>query len=208
MSVPVAPDQECVEGAKLFADRNLLVSGLGLKPGGVIAEVGVAFGDFSEQLIHRLSPSRFVGIDLFELHHVPVIWGRPSVDLFGGKTHLSYYRERLRSFKSAGVEVVQSDSSLALSGFPSRTFDLIYIDGAHDEEGVRKDADAASRAIKADGFLVFNDYIIHDHIANDPYGIVQVVNEMCISGEWKIVAFAFQPNMFCDIALRRRAFSR
>jgi hypothetical protein len=43
-----------------------------------------------------------------------------------------------------------------------------------------------------------------DHIQNSPYGVVQVVNELVTSSNWRVIGFALQQHMFCDIALKRR----
>ena len=66
-----------------------------------------------------------------------------------------------------------------------------------------KDAFASISKLKKNGILIFNDYIMHDHIANYPYGIVQVVNELCVNHDWKITALALESQMFCDVALER-----
>jgi hypothetical protein len=53
--------------------------------------------------------------------------------------------------------------------------------------------------------MIFNDYVMFDPFTATSYGVVQAVNEMLQEGTWEISAFAFQPYMFCDIAVRRRA---
>ncbi len=49
--------QHYVEGARLFADRLELVKSLRPGAGGTVAEVGVAFGQFSDFLLKTLQPS-------------------------------------------------------------------------------------------------------------------------------------------------------
>ena len=72
-------------------------------------------------------------------------------------------------------------------------------------EGVKRDAEVAVDCLAKDGLLIFNDYTMMDPYSKYPYGIVPVVNDLCINHNWKICAFAFQPSMFCDIALTRGA---
>jgi hypothetical protein len=66
------------------------------------------------------------------------------------------------------------------------------------------DAMASIRKLKKDGFLIFNDYIYFDHVAGYHYGIVQVVNDLCVNHGWKITHFAFHQQMFCDIVIQRQ----
>jgi hypothetical protein len=69
---------ECVNGAKLYANRCQMIKALGVPHGGQIAEIGVARGDFSDFLIEELNPGRFYAIDLFDLEKHPVVWGQPQ----------------------------------------------------------------------------------------------------------------------------------
>jgi hypothetical protein len=190
-------------GAELHASRQDLIRSISYFKPKVIAEIGVAFGDFSKFLIESLKPSRFDAFDIFKLHNVDLIWGKPSAQIFSNRTHLEFYSERLDEYKNIlDISIFEGDSSTMLSQI-NYHYDLIYIDGDHSYEGVKKDTMAAIEKLSSNGTLIFNDYIIFDHIGMSKYGIVPVVNELCQTGKWKITNFAFQEQMFCDIALRR-----
>jgi glycosyltransferase involved in cell wall biosynthesis len=194
--------REHVDGARLFADRHDLVRGLRLRTGGVIAELGVALGDFSEFLIRTLSPRRFVAIDIWTMHEWPEHWGQRSEVLFRGMTQRGFYEERFRPH--GGQVVIESGLSYdAMERYPDACFDMIYIDAGHDYLSVRKDALVSARKVKRDGTLIFNDYILYDHLQQSPYGVVHAVNQMVVEEGWKVVGFALNNGMYCDIALRR-----
>jgi hypothetical protein len=141
-------------------------------------------------------------LDTFELHLIPTIWGIPTEDLLEGKPHLDFYRDR---FSSLGDRVVtkQGLSHESLRGLPDKAFDLIYIDAGHDYENVQRDAELSQQKLKDEGILVFNDYIMFDHIRQVPYGVVQAVNELVVGGGWRVIALALHHDLFCDIALVR-----
>lgn len=198
---PLALHAGHLREARLFAERADLVRAL-VPPGGAVAEVGVALGDFSEVLLEMLKPSRFVAVDSFALHELPEFWGRPTAELLGGLTHAEYYRRRLAPWGDT-VELQQGLSWEALARCGAGSFDLVYVDAGHEYDDVRRDAEAAVRAVRPDGVLVFNDYVLYDHVSHTPYGVVQVVNRLAVEGGWKVVGFALHPQMFCDVALRR-----
>jgi hypothetical protein len=201
-----------VENARLFANRLSMVEAFRpLLKGKRIAELGVAFGDFSEILIKTLEPKQFFAFDTFTLHHVPILWRKPSKEVFGDMTHREYYANRF-SKSSAPVVIEEGDGSTNLLKYPDKHFDMIYVDAAHDYRSVKRDAELGKQKLKDDGILIFNDYIMFDHFAvTDPnatesfwYGIVQVVNQHVVYDDFEVIGFAFKKDMFCDIAVRRR----
>jgi len=178
-----------------------LIEALGIEPGGVVTEIGVAVGDFSDFLLRSLQPRLFVAIDTFELRTIPAHWGQSTAS-FGEQTHLEYYRKRFENYGSR-VRIHVARSHEALAGYLDESFDLIYIDALHDYENVRRDANLAARKLKGSGVIVFNDYTMFDPLTDAPYGVVPAVNELVLEGGWRIVGFALQQHMFCDIAIRR-----
>lgn len=192
-----------LRGAKLYADRYDMLRDIAarLPKYPTICEVGVGLGDFSEFLLRLLQPSRFVAIDWFRVHEVDqLVFGRPVNEVFGARTHAQFYRER---FAGKPVEVLEGDSAETLSSLEDGSFDMIYVDANHEYDGVKADADAALRKMKRGGVLVFNDYILFDHLRGSEYGVVPVVNCVVDQTDWRIIAFALQHSMFCDVALAR-----
>ena len=191
---------EHVRDARLFATRHDMIEGIGIPERAVIAEIGVAEGNFSEFLLETLNPSRFVAFDLFDLH----VSMSKYDDLFSGKTHKDFYSGRLDRFRdSTRIDIHQGDSSSNMRAIADTKFDMIYIDGDHRHAGVIRDMEASIPNLRDGGILIFNDYIIHDYIADMRYGVVDVVNDLCVNHGWRMAGFALQKGMFCDVALAR-----
>jgi hypothetical protein len=190
-----------LDDARLFADRADMVRALA-PSGGVVAEVGVGLGDFSALLLEFTEPSSFVAIDTFQLHELPELWGRPTSEQFEGLTHAEFYRRRFAE-RAEQVVIEQGASWDALARYPDGHFDFVYVDAGHDYESVTADAAAAAAKTREGGLLIFNDYVMFDHMTASPYGVVQGVNELVVSTGWPVVGFALQHHMFCDIAVRR-----
>jgi len=188
--------------AHLYANRTDMLNALALPLGGVVAEIGVAHGEFSEAIHKAMRPRKFVAFDLFKMHEHEVVWGVPSSSLLNGMTHVDFYRHRFSSKPCEIVlEVGQTEDTLPRYTQPE--FDFIYVDAGHTYREVKIDAQHVLSMVKPNGLLIFNDYTFYDHVRHVPYGVVRAVNELVVSTDWKIVGLALDPSMFCDIALRR-----
>ena len=172
--------EAAVRNARLYGSR---IAALERFPvGGIVAEVGTQAGFFARRLLDEIDPER---LDLFDLEFNTLRSNNPEVAT------------------DTRVRLHLGDSSTLLADQADASFDLIYIDGDHALDGVRRDASCSVRKIKPDGMLVFNDYTIWSPLEMDDYGVVPVVNAMLASGEWEVVYLALHPLMYCDIAIRR-----
>jgi hypothetical protein len=180
--------QEHIAHCRMFPSRLEMVIAFAERET-VGAEVGVWDGDFSTLLMKFIAPK--------ELHLID-----------------SQVREQMKIRLSSGclsgpeITVKQGDSSKVLSTYPDEFFDWIYIDGDHSYDGVKRDADVSIKKIKRDGLLFFNDYKMGDHNHPDgfyPYGVIEVVNNLCLYNGFEMVGFGFHPQMYCDVTIRRRA---
>lgn len=197
---PLAPEH--VSGAKLYANRHDAMECWPFN--GVIAELGVAFGSFSNDILRRLRPTRFDSYDTFKLHEMDVLWGRPVQEKLGDATHREFYESRFRAEIDAGqMRVFEGDGATRMLENTDTVYDLIYVDGSHQYNVVQRDAEAAVARVAPDGMLVFNDYTMANHNQNIPYGVVQAVNRLCRVGGWKVKYFSLHPEMFCDVGLFR-----
>jgi hypothetical protein len=204
MDGPAILRQEHVEGARLFSDRNELIKSLSYLVKPSVAELGLAYGDFSRFLIDQLRPQCFHAYDVFTMHEQPIIWGKPTSEIFNGLTHRQFFDKRFQKEIAGGqVTVFEGDSSTNLNNRDDGFYDIIYVDAGHTYDSVLKDAMVSIKKLKRNGFLIFNDYIMFDYFANMHYGIVYVVNDLCVNHGWKITHFALQNFMFCDVAIKQ-----
>ena len=189
--------------AGVYFDRSDMLLRLAPQKGLVIGEVGVGLGKFSRFLLNHMSPRTFVAFDLFDLHTMPDLWGRSSQDIFLGLPHRTYY-ERILAYHRHRMVIEQGESHIRLATYPAKYFDILYIDADHRYESVRRDATAGAPLVKPDGLLVFNDYMMCDHMGHAPFGVIPAVHELIATSDWKVAGFSLQPQMYCDIALRRK----
>ena len=153
--------------------------------GGICAELGIWKCEFSEEIYRILKPEKLHLIDIAP-ESIQIARTKFSNEISNGK-----------------IDVHQGDSSNTLLSLEDKLFDWIYIDGDHTYEGVKKDLDAAHRKIKSDGLISLNDYIYFGSSDMTKYGVIEAVNEFCISNDYEIIYLALQGRMYNDVTLRR-----
>jgi Methyltransferase domain len=195
-----------LDNPRLFANREDLICAMRSMEGGIIAEVGVAHGLFSEFLLNELRPRKFVAFDIFEMHEWRTYCNVSTNILFNNMTHLDYYR---RKFADRGSQVVieVGRSNLNLVKYPDKTFDLIYVNGDPSYEGVRQDANLAKAKLADNGVIVFDSYVGFDFSQGMRYGVIRAVNELIVNDDWRVCGLSLHPVMFCNIAIRRQSAS-
>ena len=179
-------DEKSIASCRMFVDRTAMVLALAAR-GGIGAEVGIWDGDFSAILLQILAPTQLHLIDIAVRERVT-----------------TRFRDKL---DEAILTVHQGDSVEVLRQFPDEHFNWIYVDGDHSYYGVSRDAEVAIRKIKPAGVLFFNDYTMGDHNVPErffPYGVIPVVNDLCLNSGFEMIGFAFHSEMYCDVAIRRR----
>ena len=142
----------------------------------------------------RLLPDRYS-----MLWHIP----RAPQEVFGGKTHREFYEAKFsaESTWSGRVPILEGDSFDQLQKLGEQSVGVFYVDGDHTYEGVCRDLSIIRRKIAPDGLIIMNDYIMRDH--NGPYGVIQATNEFMLEFDWEMIYFCLEPNMYCDVVLRK-----
>ena len=162
---------------RVFSSRNDMLSVV--PKYGVYAEIGVFKAEFSDILCNELQPRELVLIDLFS-------GITNSGDKDGNNMELvnigDVYKRLVNvSQRFPSLQVRKGDSSSILATFPNNTFDMIYIDGDHSYEGVKKDLRMSYLKIKPGGWIMGHDFGINSEKTKNHYdfGVEKAVTEFC-----------------------------
>jgi len=164
----------------LFEDRNEMIkhySNLFSDP--KILEIGIFKGEFMDYIVDSCSPCSVDGVDIFE--------GMMCSGNSDGNNVVYYpldisYKELSEKYKdSKNVRLIKSDSSTHLRSVDNDYYDIIYIDGDHSYNGVKKDLSESFYKIKNGGYIMGHDYEMNMNKAKNVYnfGVKQAVDEFC-----------------------------
>jgi hypothetical protein len=173
-----------VVNCRVFPSREELISTMRVKA--VCAEVGVQTGYFSAQILNRTTPRK--------LH---------LLDLSIAQIRYDLYPELRLAVGSGIVELHEGSSAEILSTFPDRFFDWLYVDGDHSFAGVIKDIAQAMRVVKPEGLIVFNDYVKYSPLELAQYGVMEAVNDLCLTQDFEMVGLALHGLGYFDVAIRK-----
>ena len=191
-------DNKKLENCKVVSTRY---SSLPLMPKGVIcAEIGVAYGEFSECILTEMQPK--------ELHLIDVYVTQPGdTEFFGrdwflksGLNHEQYIRDKFANEQK--VIIKKGYSYDVLETYSDDFFDWVYVDGGHDYDCVKKDIEVLKRKVKNGGIIAFNDYTYFSLMESYCYGVSRAVNEFLAESDSEVIMYCIQPNKMDDLVVR------
>ena len=148
-----------------------------LKKGSICAELGVAYGEFSDQILEIVRPKLLVLVDSY-----------PNKGNFVDEGNLKYIEKKYQKLvNEKKIQIINKDSIEAASMFKENFFDWIYIDTTHSYHQTLGELRAWKNKIKSDGYILGHDYIMGNWIDDIKYGVQEAVHQFCVEENWEIV---------------------
>jgi hypothetical protein len=158
-----------------------------------VAEIGVADGDFSDEILKRCSPKALFLIDLWSSDRY-----RDGKDVV---------KNRFRKQIGSGQVILRPGySTEVLKDFHQDAFDWVYIDTDHTYATTAQELLLAERVVKKDGKILGHDFCTASAGRGVVYGVVQAVNEFCVSRSWGFDYIALDAEGHFSFCLSRSAF--
>ena len=164
--------KENVNECKTVLNRFDLINEM--KKGGVVAELGVDKGNFSEIILKNSKPK--------ELHLID-IWDSKNYSTKKYKLVLNKFKKEIQNKE---IFINKKYSTIAASDYPNEFFDWIYIDTDHSYETTLEELYLWQSKIKKDGFILGHDYVSGSFVEGHKYGVMEAVTEFCIKEKFKL----------------------
>lgn len=194
--------EQALKEAKIYESRYTMLNDIPKNQ--IFIEVGVAYGDFTKEIIEKCTPTKFIAVDHFGFESFPEIWGESPSVRFQGKTHEEYYKNRISNLQKENhfeyLHLAGNSAEMVLRG---PNFDIAYIDAGHSYEDVALDTKSVLTKLNPGGHIIFNDYIWRDTHNANIYGVVRVANKILAEGGFTVRGLALNPKMFCDLWIQK-----
>lgn len=178
---------EHIRNLRVVLDRGAFLDAL--PKGGVIAEAGVASGDFSAMILATCKP---------QVLHLVDFWG--SDRYASGRTRVE---DRFKEEFAAGKVVIDLGlSTEVLPRFADRFFDWIYIDTDHGYVVTAAELELARSKVKPGGIIAGHDYVTGNWDDGVRYGVVEAVHEFCVKYQWELILLTHETDRHLSFAIR------
>jgi hypothetical protein len=183
--------QEHIANLKVVLNRERMLELL--PSGGVVAEMGVDSGDFSQKILDITRPRHLHLID---------VWGTPRY----GEPKFDHVQTRFRPEVEKGrVSIHRGPSVEMLATFPDGSLDWAYIDTTHAYELTCQELALSQRKVRRGGIIAGHDYTPGNVRKALAYGVVQAVHEFCVRENWEMLYLTHESDRYLSFALREIA---
>jgi hypothetical protein len=165
-----------------------------LPPGGVGLEIGVASGDFTAVLLAQARPSQLHLIDPWE-HQDDPAYRTDTMNVSNeeaGRRRDGVVARFAGEIASGQVVVHRGYSHDLATQFADRTFDWIYIDGAHHFEACTRDLRLYAPKVKNEGLILGHDYAASGAAKAMNFGVVEAVNGFVSEGKVHMLLLTYE----------------
>lgn len=180
---------DTIRNTKLLLNRNDLLKMLPKQ--GVVAELGVDEGTFSEKILNICHPKKLVLVDF---------WGTERYNLQKRKGVEEKFSSQI---ESGEVQIEIGFSTKVGERFQNDYFDWIYIDTDHSYETTIKELELWAPKVKADGIIAGHDYIIGNWNDMIRYGVIEAVYEFCSKHHWEIIFLTMEHDAHPSFAIKK-----
>ena len=178
-----------IANLKAILNRNELLKLL--PKNGVVAELGVDTGDFSQQILNFCCPQKLHLIDY---------WGTQRYN----QEKRNCVEEKFKNIIDKGiVEINLGLSTNVVEIFKDNYFDWVYIDTNHSYDTTVAELESYRGKMKNNGIIAGHDYIQGNWEGGIKYGVIDAVQEFCIKWNWEIIYLTMENKIHPSFAIRK-----
>jgi Methyltransferase domain len=182
--------QFCFVDCRVLSNRSELLKAL--PRGGVVAEIGVADGDYSVEILSLNQPATL---------HLVDTWGSERFSDGFERVQSRFAREI-----AAGSVVVHRGRSVdILPGLAGKLLDWLYLDTTHAYADTAQELRLCESLVKDGGRIAGHDFCTGNPYSGVPYGVIQALYEFCLEHQWSFEYVSLDGNGYFSFCLKSRS---
>jgi hypothetical protein len=178
-----------INNLKVLTNREELLEQL--PKSGIMAEIGVDEGDFSQKILKICNPAKLHLID---------VW---NTDRYGFEKKQAVLKRFNSEIEQGIIEIHNGYSTKVANQFQERYFDIIYIDTDHSYDTTAQELKLFAPKMKAGGIIAGHDFETGNWISGLRYGVKEAVYEFCMLNDWEIIYLTIETDIHTSFALRK-----
>lgn len=183
------PGEEHLKNASLLSTRQELLKLLPKQ--GVVAEIGVDEGGFSQEILDTCSPAKL---------HLVDFWGSKRYNQEKRKGVEKRFENQIND---GTVEINLGLSTDVVDQFKNDYFDWIYIDTDHSYKTTIAELEGYAPKMKEGGIMAGHDFIVGHWNGMTRYGVIEAVYEFCSKNDWEIMYLTTELDPPPSFAIRK-----
>lgn len=181
--------QRYFEKIKVLNNRETLLQEL--PKNGIVAELGVDQGEFSQKIVEISNPRKL---------HLVDSWGTQRYhNGLKGVVESRFSKQ----IEAGSILIHQGFSTDYASSFPDQYFDWIYIDTDHTYETTKEELLLYRDKMKPGGIIAGHDFVKGNIIKQLRYGVMEAVYEFCLLNNWEFIYLTMELNNNPSFAIRK-----
>ena len=169
---------EHIRNTKLLPNRQELLEKLPKRSIG--AEIGVANGKFTSDILNYVNPQKLHLID---------IWGS---ERYNDNLYQNVKNKFSKNIMCGQISIHRKLSLDAVNDFEDNYFDWIYIDTDHSYETTYQELKLYSKKMKSSGLILGHDYCMGNWTSRYKYGVIEAVHRFCVEQEYEILYLSME----------------
>jgi len=181
--------EENIRNLKTLLNREELIKNMPGKK--VVAEIGVDHGDFSQIILDITSPAKLYLIDCWADDRYHIGLKNLVEDKFSNE------------IDKGVVNINVGLSTDVLVTFPDNHFDWVYLDTNHTYQTTKAELAILKSKVVSGGIIAGHDYTIGNWVSGFRYGVIEAVNEFCVTENWEIIFLTAEADHYRSFAIRK-----
>jgi hypothetical protein len=159
----------------------------------IVAEIGAAKGEFSDQILTITQPKKLHVLD----SGANRCWTEEIISIVKNKFKVEIATDKL--------VLHPGNSLLELEQFDDGYFDWVYINVEHSYEQIGRILEVCQTKVKPDGIISGRNYMIGAWLEYQRYGVIEAVHEFCKKYRWEMIYLTHESHRNLSYAITRMA---